>query len=526
MSRPPRRSVAAAAARLGIAAAVLGLLYAALRGGHFGPRSPWAGRRGRMERAPAGGPSRSRTAAAEGSVVERMTQYFVDQNSPQKARKQPAPAEAPAAGGGGRQGDEEDAGGGDLSLQNSHPLDAPPAFDGVVRGRPWQVLDRQGQRLSSAAQDRRDALMERGGGRGLPHTAHASNLLLTPGGDVLLAWFSGGEEGGNKVGIVVSRLPAGRRAWTAPVVASMEAGRSAQNPVLFLDGGTVVLLHASQAANRGQGTAEVRMVRSEDGGATWGAAVPLFTEDGAFTKNQLLRSGDGAQWLLPMYYTPEGFFAHESQYSVVKRSADLKTWEEVEMAGTRGKLVQPSVVRLGPLRLRAFFRSRDADHVYASDSADDGKTWGEPWATVLPNNNSGIQAAKLRSGNLAIVFNNLRGDCGRWPLTIALSGDDGATFFAARDLEPTVGLPDAFKIQGPRGPCANDYPTRPPGLQEHVLGQYSYPSIVQDDDGLIHVSYTFRKESIRYVQVTEAWVRGRGGSTRSLGLFSPVSEPE
>ena len=114
---------------------------------------------------------------------------------------------APAAGGGGRQGDEEDAGGGDLSLQNSHPLDAPPAFDGVVRGRPWQVLDRQGQRLSSAAQDRRDALME----RKFP-SAHASNLLLTPGGDVLLAWFSGGEEGGNKVGIVVSRLPAGRRA--------------------------------------------------------------------------------------------------------------------------------------------------------------------------------------------------------------------------------------------------------------------------------------------------------------------------
>ena len=57
-------------------------------------------------------------------------------------------------------------------------------------------------------------------------------------------------------------------------------------------------------------------------------------------------------------------------------------------------------------------------------------------------------------------------------------------------------------------------------------GEYSYPSIAQDGDGLIHVSYTFRRASIRYVQVTEAWVRGRGGSTRSLGLFSPVSEPE
>ena len=524
MSRPPRRSVRAAATRLGFAAAVLGLLYAALRGAAFGPRSPWAGRRGRMERAPAGGPSRM--AAAEGSEVERMNRYFnaLAADVKEQPSSRPAPAEAPAAGGGGAEERTEDAGG---EAEGEHypldPLDAPnPAFDGVVRGRPWQVFDRRGQQLSSAAQHRRDALMERKFA-----SAHASNLLLTPGGDVLLAWFSGGEEGGNKVGIVVSRLPAGRLAWTAPVVASLEVGRSAQNPVLFLDGGAVVLLHSSQEAFQGQGTAEVRMVRSEDGGATWGAAVPLFTEDGAFTKNQLLRSGDGAQWLLPMYYTPDGFFAHESQYSVVKRSADLKTWEEVEMAGTRGKLVQPSVVRLGPLRLRAFFRSRDADHVYASDSADDGKTWGEPWATVLPNNNSGIQAAKLRSGNLAIVFNNLRGDCGRWPLTIALSGDDGATFFAARDLEPSVRLPDAFKV----GPdfCStpdDEYPEVPGDLYEYVGGEYSYPSIAQDGDGLIHVSYTFRRASIRYVQVTEAWVRGRGGSTRSLGLFSPVSEPE
>lgn len=31
------------------------------------------------------------------------------------------------------------------------------------------------------------------------------------------------------------------------------------------------------------------------------------------------------------------------------------------------------------------------------------------------------------------------------------------------------------------------------------MGEYSYPSVIQTADGALHVSYTFRRESIRYV---------------------------
>ena len=67
-----------------------------------------------------------------------------------------------------------------------------------------------------------------------------------------------------------------------------------------------------------------------------------------------------------MYYTPDGFFAHESQYSSVQRSRDGgETWtESAPMEGTLGNLVQPTVIRVKSGRLLAFYRSRAADAIY------------------------------------------------------------------------------------------------------------------------------------------------------------------
>ena len=98
--------------------------------------------------------------------------------------------------------------------------------------------------------------------------------------------------------------------------------------------------------------------------------MALFKTPGAFTKNQALRSKDGSEILLPMYYTPDGFFGHDSQFSSVQRSEDGgKTWTDSEqMKGTLGNLVQPTVVRLKSGRLMTFYRSRAADAVYQAYS--------------------------------------------------------------------------------------------------------------------------------------------------------------
>jgi len=283
--------------------------------------------------------------------------------------------------------------------------------------------------------DRLDAIM-----RPLYGPSHASNLLELPDGRLLLVWFTGGNEGEEGIRIVSSYLEPGSTQWTKPTSASFAEGRSNQNPVIFYHepDKTVRLLHTSQVAYEGQGTADVRIVESNDGGATWGAPKVLFTENGAFVKNQLIQSKDGSEWLLPMYYTPDGFLGHETQYSVIKRSADGgRTWQEHVMQGTHGNCVQPTVVRLASGTLRAWFRSRAADYIYVSDSEDDGRTWSPPRKTALPNNNSGIQACRLSNGGIVMVFNNVQGPFSRYPLTVALSLDDGASWPYLRDLEPT-----------------------------------------------------------------------------------------
>ncbi len=64
-----------------------------------------------------------------------------------------------------------------------------------------------------------------------------------------------------------------------------------------------------------------------------------------------------------------------------------------------------SIVPAANDRLLGFFRSRWADFIYATRSDDGGITWSKPVATVLPNNNSSIQALRLADGRLAMIFN-------------------------------------------------------------------------------------------------------------------------
>jgi hypothetical protein len=43
---------------------------------------------------------------------------------------------------------------------------------------------------------------------------------------------------------------------------------------------------------------------------------------------------------------------------------------------------------------------------------------------------------------------------------------------------------------------------------------YEYPSIVQTAGGVIHMAYTFRRRTIKYVAFDEAFIKG--GSTRAI----------
>ena len=98
--------------------------------------------------------------------------------------------------------------------------------------------------------------------------------------------------------------------------------------------------------------------------------------------------------------------------------------------------------------------------------------------TSLPNNNSGTDAVTLKDGRQLLVYNHVLppGDLAkgaRTPLNVALS-KDGKTWYASLVLE------------------------------DSPVGQYSYPSVIQSADGMIHIVYTWRRERIKYVKIDPA----------------------
>lgn len=346
-------------------------------------------------------------------------------------------------------------------------------------------------------------------------SAHSSNLLNLSNGDLLCAYYSGRWEDKSDVAIVISRLAKGSDQWTKPEVIAQQAGVAFENPVLFEPRpGQLWLFYTSQVAEAGQTSAQVFYRTSHDNGKSWSGGAVLFAKAGSFDRQRLVVSGN--EWFFPMYYTPRSDADH---YSSVQISTDNGNhWKECVVADSNG-LVQPDLVELSPHHFTLFFRSRFADWVYVSHS-ENGCSWTTPQPTQVPNNNSSIQVTGLRNGHLIMAFNNIQAtttrgkptDYARFPLSVALSVDGGRTWTWVRDVDIGQDVPQE-KV--PTTMAGVDVSSEQKAFFQHLF-DYSYPSITETPDGTIHMSYTFRRRTIKYARFNESWIKGAG----TIGLFT------
>ena len=106
-------------------------------------------------------------------------------------------------------------------------------------------------------------------------------------------------------------------------------------------------------------------------------------------------------------------------------------------------------------------------------SEDRGKTWGKMTLTSLPNPNSGTDAVTLRDGRQLLIYNHNPNAKGRSPLNVAVSAD-GKHWQAALALEDEPG------------------------------SEFSYPAVIQTSDGLVHITYTWKRRRIKHVVLDPA----------------------
>lgn len=360
--------------------------------------------------------------------------------------------------------------------------------------------------------------------------SHAANLMPLPGGALGCVWFGGTQEGVPDICAYFSRLEHGSDQWSAPVRLSEDPTKSEQNPLLFpAPDGTLWLIWTAQISGN-QDTAIVRKRVSTDNGRSWGPIETLFGPrpgGGTFMRQPVVVLDNG-DWLLPVWIctsTPGKKWVGDDDTSAVMISSNQgRSWTEVAVPDSLG-CVHMSIVDLRDGTLAAFYRSRWADSVYVSRSHDNGRSWTAPRPTELPNNNSSIQVTRLENGHLAMVLNESSAadaterrlslyddieddsDDGKivapidhsrrstfWgvpraPMTVAISEDGGRTWPVRRNLETGDGY------------CMTN------NSREGLNREFSYPSIVQGPDGRLHIAYTVYRQAIKYVTVTEDWIR-------------------
>lgn len=348
--------------------------------------------------------------------------------------------------------------------------------------------------------------------------AHGSSLVSLPNGDFLAVWFYGsGERTADDVKIMGARLEKGETTWSEPFLMADTPNLPDCNPVLFLNHtGKLFLVWIAVQANQWESSIlrvktstnylksgppiwswqDNILLKPDDHFATeiatkfrdlpkstvgWGGYAPRYDDlikeasrdaskrcIGWMTRIKPLLLANN-RIVLPLY--SDGFNLSLMAIS----DDDGASWRPSLPIVGRGP-IQPALVRKKNGNLVAYMRdSGDAPtRVQVSESTDQGESWTATTKTDIPNTAS-VEALVLKDGRWAFLGNDV--DDGRYRLSLYLSNDEGKTWTSKSRIE--------------------DHPS----TQE----RYSYPSLIQTADGLLHMTYSHHPDeqhkSIKYVVV-------------------------
>lgn len=299
---------------------------------------------------------------------------------------------------------------------------------------------------------------------------HASTIVETKSG-LVAAWFGGTREGNPDVGVWSSRFVDGRWSEVREIAHGGETESPRVhciNPVLFqVPQGPLLLFYKT-----GKWWAYVK--RSTDEGVTWSAAERLYNGVFGPVKNKPVLLSDGSI-LSPTSTEFPGWDGRMWRVQFERSVDQGKSWQVIGPVhdGRQIQAIQPSILFHPPRQLQALGRTTHG-RIFEVWSADEGKTWGEMKLTDLPNPNSGTDAVTLKDGRHLLAYNHstIRDDGRngpRSPLNLAMS-EDGRSWGAALVLE--------------------DQP-----------GEFSYPAIIQTRDGFVHLTYTWKRTTIRHLVI-------------------------
>lgn len=351
---------------------------------------------------------------------------------------------------------------------------------------------------------------------------HGSSLVALPNGDLLAVWFQGsGERTADDVLLMGSRKSKNSNSWSVPFIMADTPGIPDCNPVLFLNAkNELFLVWIAVLGNRWEHSI-LRVKRSLDyfqsGAPAWHWQDNIFLKPGdefaeevtakfkelpdsdlawaeyapAYERMIAEASLDSKKrsigWMtrikplitdgkiiLPLY--SDGF-----NFSIMAISEDHgDTWKPGKPLVGKGP-IQPALAKRKNGELVAMLRdSGDGPTmIQQSISRDGGISWTAAQKTELPNTAS-VELLTLQDGRWWLVGNDLHD--GRYRLALWISEDEGKTWSSPQYLE-------------------NDL---------SKAGSFSYPSLIQDTDGKVHLTYSSHfpdRKTIQYLLIDPKMVK-------------------
>jgi predicted neuraminidase len=357
------------------------------------------------------------------------------------------------------------------------------------------------------------------------HT-HAASLVELGDGRIRAFWFAGSREGAQDVEIRSAVFDLASNRWGAEQsIANREDTQRSLlryvkklgNPVAHrATDGTLWLFYVTVSLGGWAGSS-ITAITSTDNGASWSPAQRLVTSPflniSTLVKGTPFNYNDGSIGL-PVYHEFIGKFGE-----LLRISKSGEIIDKIRLSSGNTSL-QPVVLIESPQHALALMRYSGASpkRVISTTTNDAGLHWSPTLRTALVNPDAAISGVLLLDGYILIALNDIKH--GRDELSLVVSVDGGINWKTLYQLEDQRGQPTdqaryvevTAKLAMATGvgiTNAADYAKSAQRNKCDAQGcgfEFSYPYLIQANNGDFHLVYTWNRSFIKHVRFTRAWL--------------------